>query len=53
MENEIITIEIPKEKYEELIRNSMLLNTLFDYGLDEWGEYDDALEEFNSICRED
>ncbi|MBH0311946.1 hypothetical protein I7E32_16360 [Alcaligenes faecalis] len=46
MENEIITIEIPKEKYEELIRNSKLLNILFEYGIDEWEE---ALEEFNDL----
>lgn len=49
MDNEIITIEIPRGKYEELIRNSKLLNILFDYGLDEWEEYDDALEEFNEM----
>lgn len=38
------TVTISKELYEELIRDSKVLNALRAAGVDNWEWYDDALE---------
>jgi hypothetical protein len=51
MAEEMITI--PKERYEELVKNSKKLQCLNEAGVDNWEYYDIAMREFRKMIGED
>jgi hypothetical protein len=41
-------VTIPKEEYEQLLRDRELLSCLEGHGVDNWSGYSDAFEEFQN-----
>lgn len=53
MTNQIETVTISKEEYEELQDNSLFLNCLKNTGVDNWDWYDEAVQEYQQIKGEE
>lgn len=49
---DIVTLKISKEELKELLMSLEFLYCLEDSGVDNWGYYDEALKEFNSLGEE-
>lgn len=46
-------ISISEDEYDALLRDSILLNCLQMMGVDNWDGYDDAIEQYQEILRQD
>ena len=46
-------ISISEDEYDALLRDSILLNCLQTMGVDNWDGYDDAIEQYQEILRQD
>lgn len=53
MANQIETVTISKEEYEQLLDDSLFLNCLRNNGVDNWDWYDEAVEEYQQIKGEE
>ena len=47
------TITITQEEYDQLEKDSLLLNALRNQGVDNWCGWDDAIEEYRESLGED
>ena len=45
-------ISISEEEYDSLLNDSILLNCLQMMGVDNWDGYDDAIEQYQEILRQ-
>ena len=46
-------ISISEEEYDSLLKDSILLNCLQMMGVDNWDGYDDAIEQYQEILRQE
>jgi hypothetical protein len=46
------TITIYEDRYEELLESHKILEKLYEYGVDNWEGYDDAIREFREENKE-
>ena len=53
MANQIETVTISKEDYEELLDDSLFLNCLRNNGVDNWDWYDEAISYYQKIKGEE
>ena len=46
-------VTILRDEYEQLIRDSLMLDCLDNHGVDNWGGYSDAMNDFNDQMGEE
>ena len=46
-------ISISEEEYDSLLKDSILLNCLQMMGVDNWDGYDEAIEQYQEILRQE
>lgn len=46
-------ISISEKEYDSLLKDSILLNCLQMMGVDNWDGYDEAIEQYNEIMKQE